>query len=112
MDHRFDKYREHCKSFLIHRSKGRFPTARMFIINEGDSMARRLTARLAPTHDDPMEILLSHNPQLGTLNPTEIQKIRDKFKFHDSSDRSFFRWFWETVRDGSYAVQYGESLCS
>ena len=65
-------------------------------------MARRLTARLAPTHEEPIEILLHHNPLISSLEPTEIQMTRDKFKFHDSNDQSFSRWFWELVRDGSY----------
>ena len=64
----YDAVRNHFKSFLIERSKDRFPVPTLHILNEDDSMCRRFIALLAPSHADPVEHQLAHFPSLANLS--------------------------------------------
>ena len=108
----YDAVRQHCKAFLEARSKTRFPSPSFFMLNEGDSMCRRFTTRLAPSHADPHEQQLVHFPALASLSPSDIQELREKFRFYDAStDASFRRWFWTVASASSNARNIGMSLC-
>jgi Sec23/Sec24 trunk domain/Sec23/Sec24 zinc finger len=108
----YDATRQHCKEFLLARSKTRFPSPSLHMLTEGDSMSRRFTTRLAPSHADPHEQQLVHFPALASLSPTEMQDLRGKFRFYDAStDASFRRWFWGVASASSNARNEGMSLC-
>jgi hypothetical protein len=108
----YDKVRERYKKFLLKRSRHRFPMPTLYVLSEGDSMSRRFTALLAPSHDDPVEQQLAHFPSLGNLSPTELSDLQKKFKFYDSStDSSFRKWFW-SVSSSCAAKDDGISLCA
>ncbi|KAI2488714.1 hypothetical protein MHU86_25768 [Fragilaria crotonensis] len=112
LDAAYDPIRERCKEFLLERSKTRFPMPRLHMLSEGDSMSRRFTSRLAPTHADPPEQQIAHFPQLASLSPEEIAGLRDKFRFYEeSTDASFRRWFWSVASASSNARYEGMSLC-
>jgi hypothetical protein len=85
---------------------------RLHMLSEGDSMSRRFTSRLAPSHADPPEQQIAHFPQLDTLSPSEMSALRDKFRFYEeSTDASFRRWFWSIAGASSNARYEGMSLC-
>ena len=108
----YDVVRQQCKEFLLARSKTRFPSPTLHMLSEGDSMSRRFTTRLAPSHADPHEQQLVHFPELAFLSPTEIQDLRSKFRFYDASaDASFRRWFWSVASAISNARNEGMPLC-
>jgi hypothetical protein len=82
------------------------------MLSEGDSMSRRFTTRLAPTHADPPEQQIAHFPELASLSPIEMSALRDKFRFYEeTSDASFRRWFWSIASASSNARNQGMSLC-
>ena len=111
-DSRFQPVRDQCKSFLKDRAKHRFPAPSLHILSESDSMGRRFTSRLVPSHLDPPEQQVAHFPALATLSEDEIYRLRDKFRFYDEShDASFRRWFWTTASVSSKASEEGTSLC-
>jgi hypothetical protein len=86
--------------------------SRLYSLAEGDSMSRRFTARLAPSHADPVEQQLVHFPALAGLSPSELTALREKFRFYDATtDASFRRWFWEVASASSSARDEGMSLC-
>ena len=96
----------------MERSRTRFPAPRLYILAEGDSMSRRFTARLAPSHADPPEQQLVHFPALASLTQGEMVGLCNKFKFYDAdTDASFRRWFWTVVSASSNARNEGMSLC-
>jgi hypothetical protein len=108
----FDAVRNHCEEFLLERSRNRFPMPHLYSLAEGDSMSRRFTARLAPSHADPVEQQMVHFPALAGLSPSELSALREKFRFYDASaDASFRRWFWGVASASSSAGDEGVSLC-
>jgi len=81
-------------------------------LSEGESMSRRFTALLAPSHCDPHENQLIQFPALEKLNGEELDKLRSKFGFHDEAvDPSFRQWFWEVSSASSSVNTEGVSLC-
>ena len=111
-DSRFQPVRDLCKSILMERSKYRFPAPLLHVLSENDSMGRRFTSRLVPSHLDPPEQQIAHFPALASLSSDEIYRLRDKFRFYDESpDASFRRWFWNTAGVSSKVADEGTSLC-
>ena len=75
-------------------------------------MSRRFTARLAPSHADPVEHQMVHFPALSSLSAVELTALREKFRFYDeATDNSFRRWFWSVASASSTARDDGMSLC-
>lgn len=112
LDAKFDAVRNHFQSFLLEQSKDRFPAPTLYLLQEGDSMSRRFSSLLAPSHGDPLEHQLAHFPALGTLSPDELTSLQSKFKFHDSStDASFRNWFWNISSASNISKGSGVSLC-
>jgi hypothetical protein len=108
----YDDIRENFKSFLLERAEGRFPMPELHILAEGDSMGRRFTSRLAPSHADPPDHQIAHFPLLETLPAPELDAVRQKFRFYDaSSDASFRAWFWSVASATSVSRKDGQSLC-
>lgn len=84
----------------------------LYVLQEGDSMSRRFTSRLAPTHADPSEQQIAHFPDLATLTPNELAGLIDKFRFYEETvDASFRRWFWSIASASSNSRNEGMSLC-
>ncbi|KAG7364666.1 Sec23/Sec24 zinc finger domain containing protein [Nitzschia inconspicua] len=109
---RYDGIRDKFKSKLLEITKHRFPRPLLHELQEGDSMSRRFTARLAPSHADPVDNQLLHFPALSTLKPASLQSLRSKFKFYDSnSDASFRNWFWGVASASNVSRLDGTSLC-
>jgi len=107
-----DAIRQNCVEFLNERAYNRFPMPELYMLSEGDSMSRRITALLAPSHADPPEQQLVHFPALANLTPAELNALREKFRFYDaSSDASFRVWFWSVASASSNARKEGLSLC-
>jgi hypothetical protein len=108
----FDHIREEFKNFLLERARNRFPAPKIHELCEGDSMSRRFTSRLAPSHADPPEQQLAHFPALGTLSAEELSALRSKFRFYDpTTDPSFRGWFWGVASAASSSKDMGLSLC-
>lgn len=79
---------------------------------DGDSMSRRFTARLAPSHADPVDQQVAHFPGLSSLSPEALERLHSKFKFYDSSaDASFRKWFWSVASATNVSRTEGTSLC-
>jgi len=109
---RYDGIREKFKTHLLEASKNRFPKPELHVLEDGDSMSRRFTARLAPSHADPIDNQIVHFPALSTLKPAAIEKLRSKFRFYDSnSDASFRTWFWSVASASNNSRLDGMSLC-
>eukprot|EP00536_Pseudo-nitzschia_multiseries_P008320 jgi/Psemu1/257096/estExt_Genewise1Plus.C_2100020 len=109
---RYDGLREKFKSHLLEVSKNRFPMPELHELSDGDSMSRRFTARLAPSHADPIDNQIVHFPALATLHPDALEELRSKFKFYDSkSDESFRTWFWSVASASNKSKLDGMSLC-
>jgi hypothetical protein len=109
---RYDGIRDKFKDYLLEISKRRFPKAVLHDLKDGDSMSRRFTARLAPSHADPVGNQLVHFPALSTLTPVALEALRSKFKFYDSnSDASFRSWFWGVASASNVSRLDGTSLC-
>ena len=84
----------------------------LHVLAEGDSMGRRFTSRLAPSHADPPDHQIAHFPLLETLPTQELEAVRQKFRFYDaSSDASFRTWFWSVASATSVSRKDGLSLC-
>lgn len=84
----------------------------LHVLSEGDSMSRRFTALLAPSHGDPIDHSLAHFPALARLSAEELSKLRSKFRFYDpNTDPSFRGWFWSVAGATSKAKDDGLSLC-
>lgn len=100
------------KNLLLERAEKRFPMPQLHVLSEGDSMSRRFTALLAPSHADPLDHQIAHFPALSTLSPQELTAIHSKFRFYDpSTDASFRNWFWEVASATSASKDEGLSLC-
>ena len=81
-------------------------------LKDGDSMSRRFTARMAPSHADPIDNQIVQFPALSTLKPEALKDLRSKFKFYDSkSDASFRTWFWSVASASNTSRMDGMSLC-
>jgi hypothetical protein len=108
----YDGVRKRMKQFLLERSKKRFPMPNMHLLAETDSMSRRLTTLLAPSHGDPIEQQLALFPALARLSSDDQANLRSKFQFYDSvTDPSFRKWFWEVASAASSISEEGISLC-
>jgi hypothetical protein len=108
----FDIVREHMKKFLLERAEKRFPMPQLHMLSEGDSMSRRFTALLAPSHADPLDHQLAHFPALASLSSDDLTALQLKFRFYDpSTDASFRNWFWEVASATSVSKDEGLSLC-
>jgi len=84
----------------------------LHVVAEGDSMSRRFTALLAPSHGDPLDHQVAHFPALASLTQEEIAALRSKFRFYDSTtDPSFRSWFWNVASATSASKDEGVSLC-
>jgi hypothetical protein len=111
-DSRFDEVREHFKDFLLKRSVNRFPMPMLHILREGDSMSRRFTALLGPSHGDPVDHQLTNFPALASLTPSELAKVQSKSQVYDSTaDPSFRTWFWNVASASGSTNNDGISLC-
>lgn len=108
-----DGVRNYLKQFLLDRSIHRFPMPQIHMLQENDSMSRRFTSLLAPSHGDPVEYQLAHFPALAIhLKEHEQLQLRSKFRFHDpASDPSFRNWFWDVTSAVGGSREVGESLC-
>mmetsp|Transcript_18187 Transcript_18187/g.42100 ORF Transcript_18187/g.42100 Transcript_18187/m.42100 type:complete len:98 (-) Transcript_18187:237-530(-) len=96
----------------MQRSRTRFPMPQIYMLQEDDSMSRRFTTRLAPSHADNHDQQVVHFPALSSLTPTELSALRAKFKFYDANaDASFRHWFWNVTSASSNARNEGLSLC-
>jgi hypothetical protein len=83
----------------------------LHMLSEGDSMGRRLTTRLAPSHADAPEQQLVHFPALESLTEQERAALQNKFRFYDATaDESFRRWFWSVASATSNARREGVTL--
>jgi len=112
LDERYDQVRLHLTEFLLRRSQNRFPSPTLYVLSENDSMARRFTALVAPSHGDPVEHQLANFPSLGSLSPEELTALQSKFKFYDpETDASFRSWFWSVSSATSTSKEEGISLC-
>jgi len=109
---RYDGIREKFKTHLLKLSKNRFPMPELHELNDGDSMSRRFTPRLAPSHADPIDNQIVHFPLLSTLKQAALNDLRSKFKFYDAkSDESFRTWFWSVASASNNSIMEGMSLC-
>lgn len=109
---RFDRIRDKFEETLLEASQNRFPQPKLYFIEDGDSMSRKFTARLAPSHADPIDNQILHFPQLSELKPETLKKLRSKFIFYDSeSDESFRTWFWRVASASNSSRLDGLSLC-
>lgn len=108
----FDFIREKLHIFLNTRSKNRFPKPNMYILNKSDSMSRRFTSLLAPSHGDPVEHQLAHFSLLTSLTEEDLKRLHNRFCFYDpDSDPSFRKWFWEVASAATTLGNEGISLC-
>ena len=83
----------------------------LHILREGDSMSRRFTALLAPSHADSPDHQMAHFPSLSRLSSQTLTDLRAKFRFHDpDADPSFRKWFWD-VSSAASSGGLGVSLC-
>ena len=100
--------RDHCRNRLQESSKNRFPAPMTYAFNDGDSMARRLTSRLVPSHGDREEDWVANFPFLATRAYN-----KDKFGIchESSSDRSFRRWYSLVANTKSKKWKNERSLC-
>lgn len=106
----YDKIRHQFRTQLLQESKDRFPMPKLHIVLENDSMSRRFTSLLSPSHADPAQHQMAHFPALEHLSEVELNQLRSKFRFHDPDvDPSFRQWFWNV----SSAAKKGRgiSLC-
>lgn len=86
--------------------------ANLHVLTETDSMSRRFTALLAPSHGDPVEHQLAHFPALAELSKDELAKLHSRFKFYDpEADPSFRKWFWQVASASGSGKEDGVSLC-
>jgi len=104
--------KEYCLQFLGTRASGRFPMPDMHLLADGDSMSRRFTALLSPSHGDPIEHSLANFPGLNNLPHDELTALQSKFQFYNAStDPSFRTWFWTISSATSNSKDEGWSLC-
>jgi hypothetical protein len=114
---KYDAIRKETAQMLMDGAADRFPAPSLFTFGERDSVARKLTTRLVPSHVDPPAQQVAHLPALAQfLSLEKLEALRAKFSFHDShvnvhvnvndninihhqsSDPSFRQWFWKVVQ--------------
>jgi hypothetical protein len=104
--------RQRFRQLLEQRAQHRFPMPKLHLLSEGDSMSRRFTSLLAPSHGDPPDHQMAHFPALEHLSQDELTQLRAKFRFHDPAvDPSFRQWFWEVASAARISKGNGISLC-
>lgn len=109
---KFDGIREKFEFILSESTKDRFPQPELCMIEDGDSTIRKFTARLAPSHADPIENQIIHFPELSELKPEALKALRSKFKSYDSkSDESFRTWSGRVASASNTTELEGMSLC-
>ena len=82
------------------------------MIKDGDSMSRRFTAQLAPSHADSDEHQIAHFPALASLSSKSLASLRSKFNFYEATaDASFQAWFWNVSSATNVSREDGMSLC-
>jgi hypothetical protein len=107
-----DGIRRQLQKFLLDRTQKRFPAPNFHFLTETDSMSRRFTALLAPSHGDPVEHQLAHFPALALLSAEQQAKLNARYRFYDpESDPSFRKWFWGVASATSDSRSEGISLC-
>jgi hypothetical protein len=112
MGPQFELIRDRFKEALFVRSKNRFPMPELHMLYDGDSMSRRFTSLLAPSHADTEEQQIANFPDLSKLSEDAIMRLRYKFRFYDaSSDASFRSWFWSVSSATNASREDGMSLC-
>ena len=110
-DPQHDKLSQNCRTLLQQRSQYRFPHPQLHVVSENDSMSRRFTALLAPSHGDPVDYSITSFPALAQLSTEELEAVRRKFVFYDpETDPSFRSWFWDVVGATSKSKEEGVSL--
>ena len=112
MDPSYDPIRKQFETFLTNQTNQRFPMPQLHLLSEGDSMSRRFTPLLAPSHGDPVDHQLASFPALARLSSNELNSLRSKFRFYDPlTDPSFRNWFWKVASATSVSKDEGMSLC-
>ena len=108
-----DDVMDRIKVFVHERCDGRFPAPQIHFLREGDSMSRKLTSRLVPSHKDPPEQQVALSPALTSLPSHKLEELRNKFRYHDSTgdDSSFRKWFWDVASASAEVSNVGRSLC-
>ena len=109
----FNHIRNVCEKHLLDEAKDRFPSPTMHFLKEGESMARRFSARLVPSHGDQEEDQMKNFSALHMLSEDELRRLRMKFRIYDPlSDASFLHWFAKVKYiDSMKWQQGGSSLC-
>ena len=108
----YEAIREKFKAFLMEKSKNRFPMPEIHMLVDGDSMSRRFTTRLAPSHADSPDQQLANFPELAALSPAAVESVRSRFQFYDAAaDASFRKWFWSVSSATHASREDGMSLC-
>lgn len=106
----YNSLRGYCKDILKNSAKDRFPSPTIYCIEEGESMARRLTSRLVPSHGDSDEDQLRNFPELNNLSSADTQNLQSKFRYYDpKTDASFLHWYSKVSNLKS--TQEAKSLC-
>jgi hypothetical protein len=106
----YDAVRCQFRELLLKQAQDRFPMPTLHIVSEGDSMSRRFTSLLSPSHADPPQHQVAHFPALEHLSENELADLRAKFRFQDPKvDPSFRQWFWDVSSAAS--TGQGVSLC-
>ena len=103
---------EYAREVLGPRVIHRFPMPEVHVLTDGDSMSRRFTALLSPSHGDPLEHSVANFPGLSSFTPDELAALQSKFQFYDATtDPSFRSWFWTISSATSKSKDEGWSLC-
>lgn len=76
-------------------SNRRYPYPQLMKFDEGSSMARWLSSRLAPSHLDPWAEACKSLPQLHALDDAARQQLFAKF--HKTDDLSYFQWLQQVL---------------
>jgi hypothetical protein len=107
-----DSVLEKYKKFLHKKAKDRFPMPEIHMLFDGDSMSRRFTTRLAPSHADSPEQQVANFPELSSLSSASLESLRSRFRFYDAAaDASFRKWFWSVSSATNASREDGVSLC-
>ncbi len=108
LHHTFDPLRKACLSFLLERSKFRFPSPKVHVLMEGNPMSRKLTTRFVPSHGDPPQEQIARYPDLKMLDAGSIESLRAKFRFYDPEcDPTFRDWSYKVIN----VTSGGKTLC-
>jgi len=96
----------------MEKAKDRFPMPEIHMLFDGDSMSRRFTTRLAPSHADSKDHQLANFPELATLSAEALENVRSRFQFYDAAaDASFRKWFWSVSSATHASREDCMSLC-